>query len=108
MRFSHQTLTAAKALCLLALVATFACVETPAVFSQVTTAAIHGTVTDPSGAVIPDANITALNTATGISKATTSDKSGYFIFPELQVGGPYTVTVTAVRLSRTLWPQASR
>ncbi len=95
MRFSHQTLTAAKALCLLALVATFACVETPAVFSQVTTAAIHGTVTDPSGAVIPNANITALNTATGISKATTSDKSGYFIFPELQVGGPYTVTVTA-------------
>jgi hypothetical protein len=63
--------------------------------SQVTTAAIHGTVTDPSGAVVPNAEITALNTATGISKDSTSNKDGYFIFPELQVGGPYTVTVSA-------------
>src|SRR5580704_16744223 len=63
--------------------------------SQVTVAAIHGTVTDPSGAVIPSAKITALNTATGIAKQTTADQAGYFLFPSLQVGGPYTVTVSA-------------
>ena len=63
--------------------------------SQVTVAAIHGTVTDPSGAVVPSAKITALNTATGITTQTTSNQSGYFIFPSLQVGGPYTVTVSA-------------
>ena len=84
------------ALSLLALAGSLAYVGAPIAFSQVTNAAIHGTVTDPSGAVIPGAKITALNTATGIAKTTTSDKSGYFIFPELQVGGPYTVTVSAV------------
>jgi len=63
--------------------------------AQITIAAIHGTVTDPSGAVVPGAKVTALNTATGISTNTTSDHAGYFIFPSLQVGGPYTVTVSA-------------
>ena len=63
--------------------------------AQVTAAAIHGTVTDPSGAVVPDAKVTALNTATGISTETTSNKNGFFTFPPLQIGGPYTVTVSA-------------
>jgi hypothetical protein len=58
-------------------------------------AALHGTVTDSSGAVLPDATITALNTGTGISSVTKADKSGYYIFPQLQVGGPYTVTISA-------------
>jgi hypothetical protein len=63
--------------------------------AQLTTAAIHGTVTDASGAVVPGAKVTVLDKATGISTSSTSDKSGYFILPELQVGGPYTVTVSA-------------
>ncbi len=62
-------------------------------FAQFTTAAIHGTVTDPSGAVIPGASVTALNNSTGISTKTTTDGRGYYIFPQLQIGGPYTVTV---------------
>ena len=61
--------------------------------AQVTTAAIHGTVTDPAGAVIPNADVTALNTSTGISSKTKSDNGGYFKFSQLQIGGPYTVTV---------------
>ncbi len=73
----------------------FATALSPVAHSQVTTAAIHGTVTDPSGAVVPNAKIEALDRATGISTETTSDKSGYFIFPSLHVGGPYTVTVSA-------------
>jgi hypothetical protein len=93
MRFFHLR-SAVLAVGLTAVAGFLAYVEVPAAFSQVTTAAIHGTVTDPSGAVIPNAKITALDTATGISKTTTSDKSGYFIFPELQVGGPYAVTVS--------------
>ncbi|MGA3335080.1 MAG: carboxypeptidase regulatory-like domain-containing protein [Terracidiphilus sp.] len=87
--------SAALAITLTALVGSLAFVDTPSAWPQVTTAAIHGTVTDPSGAVVPNAKVTALNTATGISTGTTSNKSGYFIFPELQVGGPYTVTVSA-------------
>ena len=87
--------SAMLAVILLVFVGSLAFVDTPLALSQITTAAIHGTVTDPSGAVLPDAKVTALNTATGISTETTSNKSGYFIFPELQVGGPYTVTVSA-------------
>src|SRR3569833_2779797 len=62
-------------------------------FSQVTTAAVHGTVTDPAGAVIPNAEITVLNTSTGISTKTRSDNGGYFKVSQLQIGGPYTITV---------------
>ncbi|MEI9970135.1 MAG: carboxypeptidase regulatory-like domain-containing protein [Terracidiphilus sp.] len=71
------------ALTLMVLVGSLAFVAAPAAFGQVANAngAIHGTVTDSSGAVLPDAKVTALNTATGISTDTTTNKSGYYIFP---------------------------
>lgn len=67
----------------------------PSAYAQVTTSAIHGTVTDASGAVVPNAKVTALNTATGIAVTATTDQSGYYIFTALQPGGPYTITVEA-------------
>ncbi len=79
----------------LVLVGSLAFIDAPVAVAQVTVAAIHGTVTDASGALLPDAKVTALNTSTGISTETTSNKSGYFLFPSLQVGGPYTVTISA-------------
>ena len=63
-------------------------------------AALHGTVTDATGAVIPGATVTVLNTSTGIKTVTKADKSGYFIFPQLQVGGPYTVTIAAAEFQK--------
>ncbi len=63
--------------------------------AQVINAAIHGTVTDPSGAVVPGATVTALNTATGISTVATTNQSGFYLFPSLQIGGPYRVTVAS-------------
>ena len=39
-------------------------------------AAVHGTVTDTFGAVLPNANVTVLDTATGIKTTAQSDKSG--------------------------------
>jgi len=63
--------------------------------AQVTTAAIHGTVADTSGAVLADADITVLNTSTGISATAKSDNSGYYTVTQLQAGGPYTVTISA-------------
>ena len=63
--------------------------------AQTTAAAIHGTVTDPSGAVVPNAKVTALNTATGISEEATSNKNGFYTFPALQIGGPYKLTIEA-------------
>ena len=79
--------------CLLSVSLLLASMNIQPAFCQVTSAAIHGTVTDPSEAVIPNAKVTALNTATGIAAGTTSNKSGFFIFPALQIGGPYTITV---------------
>jgi hypothetical protein len=43
-------------------------------------AAIHGIVTDSSGAVIPNARVTARDTSTGISSTKHTDSSGYYIF----------------------------
>ncbi|HTW46834.1 MAG TPA: carboxypeptidase-like regulatory domain-containing protein [Acidobacteriaceae bacterium] len=63
-------------------------------------ATIHGTVTDPSGAVVPNARVTALNTSTGISTTTVTDGKGYYTFPQLQTGGPYTVSVAAAGFQR--------
>jgi hypothetical protein len=63
--------------------------------AQVTTAAIHGTVTDASGAVVPNATVTTRNNATGIATTATTNASGYFTFTALQVGGPYTITIEA-------------
>jgi hypothetical protein len=61
--------------------------------AQVTTAAVHGTVKDPTGAVIPGATVTALNTSTGISSTVTTNGSGYYIFTQLHIGGPYTISI---------------
>jgi hypothetical protein len=63
--------------------------------AQATTASIHGTVTDPTGAVLANAQVTVVNTSTGISSAQRTDSKGYYIFPDLHIGGPYTVTVAA-------------
>lgn len=63
--------------------------------AQVTYAALHGTVTDSSGAVIPNAAVTVLNTSTGIQTVQRADKSGYYSIPQLQIGGPYSVTISS-------------
>jgi hypothetical protein len=69
-------------------------------FGQVTTSAIHGTVTDPAGAVVPNVEITVLNTSNGIAVTARSDGSGYFRVTHLQIGGPYTVSVVSSGFSK--------
>lgn len=53
---------------------------------------ITGTVTDPSGAVIVGANITATNKSTGVSTRVATTTAGTFTIPSLQVG-PYEISV---------------
>ncbi|MDE3137078.1 MAG: TonB-dependent receptor [Acidobacteriota bacterium] len=64
-----------------------------------TQGAIQGTITDPSGAVIPDAQVTVTNNATGFHMATTSDANGFYTFPLLPVG-TYTVSVEKAGFSK--------
>jgi len=47
---------------------------------------IEGTVTDPSSAAVPNANITLLNQGTGIKLTTTTNGAGYYLFPSLPAG----------------------
>lgn len=54
-------------------------------------ARIQGTVTDPSGAVVPGVNITVTNVATGISRRVTSSKDGSFVALNLPAPGVYNV-----------------
>lgn len=61
--------------------------------AQATTASISGTITDPSGAVLSGAAVTVANASTGISSVQKTDNKGYFLFPDLHIGGPYTLTV---------------
>jgi hypothetical protein len=50
------------------------------------TGRISGTVKDPSGAVIPDVQVTVVNTETGIVQTSRTDSQGFYAFPSLQVG----------------------
>jgi outer membrane receptor protein involved in Fe transport len=47
---------------------------------------ILGTVTDPNGAVVPLASVSARNIATGIERTTSSDEFGNYSIAELQTG----------------------
>jgi hypothetical protein len=58
------------------------------------TGAIQGTVTDPSGAAVPGAAVTATNVATGTVTTRTTTAAGYYVIPLLDPG-EYTVTVRA-------------
>src|SRR6267378_5109820 len=56
--------------------------------------AINGTVTDPSGAVVPNAQVKATEKSTGIDHNTVTTSDGLFAFQDLPIG-TYKVTVTA-------------
>jgi len=50
------------------------------------TAVLNGDVTDPQGAVVSGAQISARNLATGATRSTTSSKAGLFVFNDLPPG----------------------
>lgn len=66
---------------------------TTGAFAQELAATLSGTVTDPSGAVIPGATVTVHNNDTNLDVRTvTTDASGNYVATNLQAGN-YTVTV---------------
>lgn len=58
------------------------------------TTSLRGTVTDPSGAVIPNARVSLADKATGYTRETITDKDGAYQLPQLPPA-TYSLTVTA-------------
>src|SRR5579883_748489 len=56
-------------------------------------AAIQGTVTDPAGAIVPNATVVIHNTETNIDRTLQTNEAGIYAAPFLQPG-PYEITVT--------------
>ncbi|MGH9387820.1 MAG: carboxypeptidase regulatory-like domain-containing protein [Vicinamibacterales bacterium] len=61
--------------------------------TQITTGVIQGTVSDPTGAVVPGAAVEARNTDTNFARSMTTGGDGRFVLLQLPPG-PYRVTVT--------------
>jgi hypothetical protein len=66
---------------------------TPAIWAQVATGTISGTVNDKSGGVLPGAKVTVLNEETGIARNLETNQQGSYSAPGLNVG-QYRVTAT--------------
>ena len=70
---------------------------------QGTTGGITGTITDPSGAVVPNAQVKATDVARDTVYPTQSNSAGLYIFSRLPVG-QYTVTAQAQGFSVSVKP----
>jgi hypothetical protein len=69
--------------------------------AQVSGATLSGSVTDKSGAAVPQAQITIKNSATGIQTPVTANSDGFYTAPNL-LPGPYQVSVTSPGFSTTV------
>jgi hypothetical protein len=88
--------------CLVVCVAlTLAVLASQPVRAQVAGANLSGSVTDASGAAVPNANISIKNTATGIARDITTDSDGFYSAPNL-LPGIYDVTVSAPGFSTSV------
>src|SRR3989442_13827165 len=70
----------------------------PAFGQQAATATIEGIITDPNGAVVPQAKVTAKNTETGFTREIQTDESGVYRLPLLPPG-TYDLTVNAANFA---------
>lgn len=98
--FSFEANSIAKRLLMLAVITL---ISVGAIFAQAqaSSADLVGTVVDPSGAVVPGATVTARNSATNISKTTTTNDSGEYTIIGLPPGD-YEVTAEAKTFKKTV------
>ena len=89
---------ACKRLLVFSLVAAVTCV------AQMNRASLSGTVTDPSGAIVPAAKVVAVHVDTGTSTSSTTTGAGVYTIPALQIGN-YRVEFEAQGFKRTVRDQ---
>lgn len=61
-------------------------------YAQSNLASVSGVVSDPQGAVVPAAAVSATNTATGVDTKTATDSSGFYAIRNLPIGA-YTLMI---------------
>ena len=86
-----------RSLSILAVVLLLTC----ALSAQTYRGSIRGTVTDPSGAVVPNAKVTAKNQATGLAREVTTNGEGSYVLAELPSGN-YEVAAESQGFQRTV------
>jgi hypothetical protein len=78
----------------------FLLLQTPHLFGQVDQGSITGVVTDPTGAVVPNAKVTLLNTDQGLTLETTTTSGGEYTFSPVRIGH-YSVSVSSSGFATT-------
>jgi hypothetical protein len=95
---NHAIITLARSR--LAFLSVFLLLLCSSLSAQVSGGTLSGTVSDPSGAVIPNARVAVTNTGTGIVRSTTTNDAGFYTAPNLNPGN-YEVSVEAQGFSKT-------
>jgi hypothetical protein len=85
---------------ILALLIPFLLIAGGRVFAQAGRGSINGTVTDPSGAVVPKAQVVLLNQATGVTEHRVTNSAGFYTFLSLNPG-EYRVTASGSGFAST-------
>ena len=86
----------------LALLLTSVALLASSLWAQVRIAgSISGTITDPTGALVPNAKVELKDEATGITKSAAANAQGEFLFPDLNFGSyEVSVSVSGFRTER--------
>ncbi len=79
---------------------TLALFQSQPAFAQVDEGSISGLAQDPTGAVVPGAQVTLTNTDQGITLTTTTNTAGEYTFSPIRIGH-YSVSVSAAGFSTT-------
>src|SRR5256885_15359865 len=56
------------------------------VYGQAVNGTLLGTITDATGAIVPNAKVTITETNTGISRSAETNRAGFYTFPNLDPG----------------------
>jgi hypothetical protein len=94
MRFSRLLKVASLWVSLLGVIASVTCIGTPMAQAQADLGSVSGTVTDVSGAVVPNASVTLLNVANGAQRVSVTNSQGDYSITQLPPAG-YRITVAA-------------
>ncbi len=70
-------------------------------YGQAQTGTVTGVVVDPTDAVIPGAKVVLHNDATGVTRETTTNESGYYNFDKI-APGIYSVTITMTNFKKVV------